>query len=112
MPSGRSPPPRLWDQHPSHRIGPVPLRDEVLSQARQPAFQTRRFNLFESHSVDTRRTRIGAGLRVGVAKNILAIDLVVEQVEAEGGLCLRLAIQLPLKASDLIGRFEAHRQSP
>src|SRR5439155_14186220 len=40
------------------------------------------------------------------------MDLVVEQVEAEGGLCLRLAIQLPLKAPDLFRCFKAHRQSP
>ena len=40
------------------------------------------------------------------------MDLVVEEVEAEGRLRLRLAIQLPLQAPDLVGRFQAHRQSP
>ena len=38
--------------------------------------------------------------------------LVVEQIEAEGGLRLRLAIELSLKGPDLVGRFETHRQSP
>src|SRR5208283_691774 len=43
---------------------------------------------------------IGAGWKgsppLGVAKNVLAADLVVEQVEAKGGLRLRLAIELSL----------------
>ncbi len=45
-------------------------------------------------------------------QNVLAADLVVEHVEAEGGLRLRLTIQLSLKAPDLFGCFKAHRQSP
>ena len=40
-----------------------------------------------------------------MTKNVLAANLVVEQVEAEGGLRLRLAIELPLKVPDLFGRF-------
>ena len=47
-----------------------------------------------------------------MAKNVLAADLVVEQVEAESRLRLRLTIELSLKAPDLFGCFEAHRQSP
>ena len=45
-------------------------------------------------------------------KDVLTADFVVENVEAESGLRLRLAVQLSLKAPDLIGCFEAHRQSP
>ena len=104
--------PRLRDHHPPHRLWPVRLRDEFLAQARQPRFHARRLDLLEGRPVHPRRARIGAGQRVGVAKNVLAANLVVEQVEAEGGLRLRLAIELPLKAPDLFGRFEAHRQSP
>ena len=47
-----------------------------------------------------------------MGENVLAADLVVEDVEAESGLRLRLAIELSLKGPDLFGRFEAHRQSP
>jgi len=43
---------------------------------------------------------------------VLAANLVVEQIEAEGGLRLRLAVELSLKGPDLVGRFKAHRQSP
>src|ERR1700677_2228062 len=45
-------------------------------------------------------------------ENVRSKDLVVESVEAVGGLRLRLAIELPLKAADLIRRCKAHRQSP
>src|SRR5690349_23755601 len=47
-----------------------------------------------------------------MAENVFAIDLVVEQVEAEIRLRLRLEIQLPLKGPDFIGCLQAHRQSP
>src|SRR6266568_2368731 len=103
---------RLGNLHPPHRLGPIRLRNEILAQALQPSFHARRIDLFEGHPVNTRSSRVGAGQRIGVSKNILAADLVVEQIEAEVGLRLRLAIELSLKAPDLIGRFKAHRQSP
>src|SRR4029453_13946749 len=56
--------------------------------------------------------RIGAGKRVGVPKHVFTADLVVENIEAESGLRLRLAIQLSLKAPDLLGCFKAHPQTP
>src|SRR5262249_1226228 len=49
---------------------------------------------------------------IGVVEDVLATDLVVEQIEAEGGLRLRFAVQLSLKAPDLIRRCQAHHQSP
>ena len=66
----------------------------------------------KAHPVHTRSTRIGAGQPIGVAQNVLTADLVVEHVEAEGRLRLRLAIELPLKAPDLLRCCQAHRQSP
>src|ERR671918_3032048 len=50
-----------------------------------------------------RRTPVGPGQRVGVFQDVVAADLVVEQVETECRLRLRLAIQLPLKGPDLLG---------
>jgi hypothetical protein len=47
-----------------------------------------------------------------IGQDVRPTYLVVEQIEAEGGLRLRLAIKLSLKGPDLIRRFEAHRQSP
>ena len=87
---------RLRDHHSPHRIGPVRLRDKFLSQARQPDFHARRLDLLESHPVHARHSRIGAGLREGVSKNVLAANLVVKHIEAEGGLRLRLTIELSL----------------
>ena len=45
-------------------------------------------------------------------QDVLAIDFVVEQVEAVVRLRLRLELQLPLKVPDLIGCLQAHHQSP
>ena len=55
---------------------------------------------------------VAAGQRIGVLQDVVAMDLVVEQIEAERRLRLRLAIQLPLKGPDPLGCCQAHRQSP
>ena len=81
-------------------------------QARQPSFQSRRLNLREGLFVHAGCARIRAGQRISMAEDVRAIDLVVEHIEAEGRLRLRLTIQLPLNAPDLFGRLQAHRQSP
>src|SRR5205085_1183031 len=103
---------RLRDHHPPHRLWPVRLRDEFLAQARQPIFRARRIDLGEGDPVHPRRTRICAGQPIGMAQNVFAANLVVEQVETESRLRLRLAIKLSLKAPDPFRCFEAHRQSP
>src|SRR5262249_21080411 len=65
-----------------------------------------------AHPIHAGGARIGAGYFVGVQQDISATDLVVEDVEAESRLRLRLAIELPLKGPDLIWCYRAHRQSP
>src|SRR3954454_2102130 len=77
-----------------------------------PFLQTRRLDPREGDPVHPRCAPVGAGERVGVAQDIRAMDLVVEQVEAEGRLRLRLAIKLPLESPDRFGCLQAHRQSP
>src|SRR4051794_12149719 len=104
--------PRLGDYHPPHRRGPVRLRDEVSAQARQPPVQPLRLDPLKRVPVHPRRTRVGAGERVGVAQDVRALDLVVEQVEAEGRLRLRLEIQLSLEGPDPFGCLQARHQSP
>src|SRR6266849_4774912 len=103
---------RLRYRHPPHRIGPVRLRSQFLAQARQPPLQARRLDPRKGHSVPARRTRICSGQRIGVSQDVLAVNLVVEQVEAEGRLRLRLAVQLSLKGPDRCRCCQAHRQSP
>src|SRR5580704_4521513 len=103
---------RFRYHYPPHRVRPVRLRDQFLAQARQPPIQASRLDRGKGHSVRAWRTRIGAGQRIGVTEDVFAVNLVVEQVEAEGRLRLRLAIELSLKDPDLLRCCEAHRQSP
>ena len=102
----------LRDHHPSHRCGSVRLRDQILPDRREPLLPAGRFDHGEGDPVDARRALVGARQIVGVAKNVFATDLVVEQVEAERRLVLRLEIELPLKLPDAFGCCQAHRQSP
>src|SRR6202030_4298804 len=103
---------RLRDHHPPHRVGPVRLQDQFLAQARQPRLKAPLLDLRKAHPVHTRSARIRAGQPVGMAKDILTTNLVVEHVEAKGGLRLRLAIELSLKGPDLFRCYQAHHQSP
>ena len=103
---------RFGDHHPTHRLGPVGPRGDILAQSRQPPFQARRLDRLERHPVHSRRAVVVTGQRIGVFENVRPINLVVEKVEAVGGLRLRLAIELPLKAADLFRSCKAHRQSP
>ena len=90
MPSGRSPPPGFGIITRRTGCGSIRLGAQVLAQAGQPLLQSRRLDLRERHPVHARRTRIGTSQRVGVGENIVAIDLVVELIEAEVRLRLRL----------------------
>src|SRR5262249_25358350 len=109
---GRSPPPGFGYCPPPHRVRPVCLRDQFLAQAGQPLLQARRFDRRKGHSIHTRCSGIESGQRIGVPQNVLAVNLVVEQVEAEARLCLRLTVQLSLKGPGRDRCRKAHRQSP
>src|SRR5664279_4530347 len=111
MPSGRSPP--FGFGIITRRTGSGRYVFETSSsQSCQPRLQARRLDLREAHSVHARSARIRAGHCIGVPQDIFSINLVVEHVEAEGRLRLRLAIELSLKGPDLFRCCEAHRQSP
>ena len=112
MPSGRSPPPGFGIV--ARRTGSGRYVFETRSSRKPASHASTAFclDLIEGHPFHARRARIGAGEHIGVGQNVLAADLVVEDVEAEGGLRLRLTIELSLKVPGLVGRFEAHRQSP
>src|SRR5664279_3640971 len=103
---------RFRDHRPPHRIRSICLRDQFHAQARQPCFQALLLDASKRHPIHTRCTRIGAGEPIGVDQDVLATYLVVEQIEAEGGLRLGFAVELSLKVPDLIRRCQAHHQSP
>ena len=108
MPSGRSPPPGFgiitrrtgWTDTPRVRLRQTracfatPRRAGSHSSSPAASIAAKR------HPVHARRALVGARQLVGVAQDVLAADLVVEQVEAERRLLLRLEIQLPLKRPD------------
>ena len=93
------------------RHGLAAFRDEVFTQSRPPCLHARRLDPLEL-SVHARRARVLAGQRIGVHEDVFATNLVVENVETESGLRLRLAIEFPVKRLDLVRRCQAHRQSP
>src|SRR5215468_5200036 len=112
MPSARSPSPFGFGII-TRRTGSGRYVFETNSSRQpQPCFQAPLLDLREGHLVHTRGARIGASHPIGVLQDVLATNLVVEHVEAESRLRLRLAIELSLKAPDLIWCYRAHRQSP
>src|SRR5271166_5204878 len=68
--------------------------------------------LLERHPVHPRRAFVGARQVIRVAQDVRSPDLVVEQIEPQVRLPLRLAIEFPLQSPDRIWRLQAHRQSP
>src|SRR5690349_788676 len=104
--------PRLRDHHPPHRCWSIRLLLQLFPDARQPLFEPLRFDRCECHPIYPRCAVVRTHQVIGVAQDVAAIDLVVEQVEAEVRFCLCLEIQLPLEGPDLTGRLQAHRQSP
>jgi hypothetical protein len=102
----------LRDHHPPHRLWSIRLRPQVLAEPLKPVLEPLRLDPFERHAVRARRSAIGARQVVGRAQDVRPPDLVVEQVEPEARLSLRLFVEFSLQSPDLVGRCEAHRQSP
>src|SRR5262245_63546853 len=112
MPSGRSPPSGLGII--TRRTGSGRYVLEAKSSRRPASHASTPCSSISAKLIPSTpgAARIAAGQPVGVAQDVLPADLVVEHIEAEGGLRLRLAIELPLKAPDLLRCCQAHRQSP
>ena len=85
---------------------------KVVPDPGQPPLQPHRLDLLEALSIHPRRALVGPRQSVGMEQDVFAIDLVVEQVEAEVRFRLRLEIELPLESPDLFRCLQAHRQSP
>ena len=90
----------LWDHHPPHRLAPIRLRTQFLAQPGQPVLQARRFDLIERDPVHAWRAFVGARQVVRVVQDVRSPDLVIQDVEPETRLGLRLDIKFPLQSPD------------
>ena len=102
MPSGRSPPPGFGIITRRTGAGRY-VFSRRSSRAEHHSSTTGRFDLAKVTPSTPGAPVVGARQVVGVAQDVLAADLVVEQVEAERRLLLRLEIELPLKPPDPVG---------
>src|SRR5208337_5045234 len=84
----------------------------LLADTFQPLRQSLRFDIRKGLPIYSRRTLIGSHQFIGMDQNVLAVHLVVKQVEAVLRFVLRLAIQLDLKFPDTTWCCQTHRQSP
>src|SRR5271157_4866455 len=102
MPSARSPPPFGFGII-TRRTGSGRYVFETNSLRRPASHASRPSSSIcaKGYPVHARCSRIGASKPVGVHQNVVAANLVVQHIEAEGGLRLRLAIELSLKVPDL-----------
>jgi hypothetical protein len=98
----------LVDQNAANRVRPVRLLAQFGPSLSQPLLQPIGFNGLKAHSVHSRCSPVFSGKPIGVGENVLSVHLVVEQVEAETWLVLRLYVKLPLERPDLFGSFQAH----
>src|ERR1700680_2831611 len=113
MPSARSPPPFGFGII-TRRTGSGRYVFKTSSSRKPASHASRPCSSIRAKltPIHARSARIGAGQPIGVTQNVRTTNLVVEHVEAEGRLRLRLAIELSLKGPDLIWCCQAHRQSP
>ena len=103
---------RLRYHYALHRLRLVPFSAKFLPEPSQPLLQSLRLNLLKGLPIYSRRASIGFCQFISLGQYILAVNLVVKQVETVFRFILRLAIQLPLKCPDLNRCLQAHRQSP
>ena len=75
----------------------VDLLPERKRQFAQPSLHPIRFDGLEVLTIHARRALVGAALGIGVRQNVVAADLVVEDVEAVAGFCLRFRVQRRLQ---------------
>ena len=106
------PAPGLRDHDPPHGLRLVAPGAEFVPEFRQPLLPPPQFDPREGQAIDARRALVGFRQVVRMGQDVLAVDLVVEQIKAVVRFVLRLAVKLPLKRPDLTWRFQAHHQSP
>src|SRR5208283_5128531 len=82
----------LRDKHSSDGVWSVSLLLERKRQFTEPPLHPIRFDVRKVLSIHTRRPLVRAALGIGVSQNILAVNLVVQSVEAILRFCLRFRV--------------------
>ena len=80
------------NQHSSNGVRSIPLLSERLRQFTQPPLYPIRLDVRELLPIYARRAPIGAALGIDSVKNILAVQLVVQGIEAIARLSLRFRV--------------------
>ena len=78
--------------HSSDWLWPISLLPEGKRQFRQPSLDPIHLDVRKILTVDTRRTLIRAALGIGMRQNVVAVDLVVQGIEAIAGFRLRFRV--------------------
>src|SRR5712692_1133817 len=112
IPSGRSPPPRLRNQHPPHWLWTVRLSSQPLLHCGQPSLPPLSLDVLERHPVHARRPAVLLAERIGVSEDVRPIHLVVEQVETIRRILLGLGVQRLLESPELRWSCQAHANLP
>jgi site-specific DNA recombinase len=94
--------------HPAHRRRPIRLLAQFLSQCRQPRLHSGRLDVLEARPVHTSRSPRRARDPVRVGQDVVAAHLVVQEVEPERRLLLRLHVQRPLQPPNTVRSRQAH----
>src|SRR5207245_11274782 len=111
-PERSRPAPGLRYDHPPHRLWFVCLAPQFFLKAVHPFPQPPRLDGLEALPIHSWRTIIGSRQFIGMVQNVFAVHFVVELIEPEFRLVLRLSIQLDLEFPYLARPCQAHRQSP
>jgi hypothetical protein len=84
---------RLGDVHPPHGLRTIRLPAEFFRQFAQPLPDAVGLDVLEGLPVHARRAGVDPAALVGVPQHIPPVHLVVQRVEAVGGLLLRFGMQ-------------------
>jgi hypothetical protein len=87
----------LRDEHSSDRVRSVGLLPESKRQFAKPPLQPIRLDVRKILTVHTRCALVGAALGIAMRQDVVAVDLVVQGVEAIAGFCLRFRVQRRLQ---------------
>jgi len=108
-------PARLRNHDSPHRLWSICLVVQFLPESVQPPPLPLRFDVLEAFPIHTGCALIGFRQRPCAEQNVFPVHLIVELIEAESRLVLRLSIQLDLKFPNLIRHFQTfvnHRVFP